>query len=99
DRAELAGAGAYRTHQHQGRGAAAPAFGDVRAFRFRADGRQLVAADDVADFLVFRARGELNPQPWRLALGIGKPAQLARPDAVLDRAGPLRARELAARQR
>ncbi len=86
DRAEPARARAHLAHQHQGRGAAAPAFADVRAFRFGADRVQLVAAHDVTHFLELAATRQPHAQPRRLALDAAHQAVGVRADAVLDRA-------------
>ena len=99
DRAELAGAGAHRTHQHQRGGAALPALGDIGTLGFGTNGGEPVRLDDVQDFLVPGTAGQPHAQPRRLALGIGNGAVGVGLDAVQHRRGSLRTEDLAARYR
>ena len=84
DRAEFARARADFAHQHQGGGAAAPAFTDVRALGFDADGVQLVAAHDFAHFLEVLAARHAHAQPRWLAIDITDVAFGIRPNSILD---------------
>ena len=93
DRAELARTRAYRTHQHQRGGAAAPAFSDIRALGLGADRVELVRIDNVTHFLIARAGGQLYPQPCRFSLDIRHATGGVRTNAVHDRARTLRTGE------
>ena len=99
DRAELAGARAHRTHQHQGGGAAAPAFGDVGALGFGAHGGQPVRLHDLHHVLVLGAGGQAHAQPRRLGPGVGQVAQGAGLDAVQHGARAVDGDDLAAGHR
>jgi len=52
--------------EHECRGLIGPAFEDVRAFRFLADGVQVQSADEVEDCILIARIAELDLQPIRL---------------------------------
>ena len=63
DGAEAAASGADRAHEHDRRGAAAPALVDVGAMGFLADGVQSVSAQGLfnCDIALARRRSDLEP--------------------------------------
>ena len=73
DVAERAAPGALVTHDHEGRGALAEAFADVRAARLLADGVQLVLAQDLLDLVEARGRAAgLDADPVGLLQRLGR---------------------------
>ncbi len=67
DRAEIAGAGADVAENHHGRGAAGPAFAEIRALGALADRVETVAVNDLPDFAVGGMRGKFCSEPVWLA--------------------------------
>ena len=71
DVAEAAGAGADVAEDHDGGGAAGPAFAHVGAHGGFADGVEFVLVDGFAEFGVGGAGGEFDAQPGGFAAGLG----------------------------
>ena len=95
-RAEAAGAGTDRAHQHDGGGAVRPALAHVGAMGFLADGAQTVFADVALDRFKAISAGCLDAQPLGFGaeyLGLGVVTALL---AVLDGGNALGVTELLA---
>src|SRR5205085_1368818 len=69
--AKAAAPGADVAEDHEGRGAALPAFADIGAVRLLADGVQVVLLDRLAETPIGRAARCRHLQPGRLALAEG----------------------------
>ena len=83
-RAETAGAGADRSHEHDGGGAVGPALAHIGAMGFLADRAQAMFADITFDCLKTVTARCLDPQPlglWRKHLGFSVGATFL---AILD---------------
>jgi hypothetical protein len=71
DGAEITGAGADVTQNHEGGGAAGPAFAEVGALGALANGVELVFVDEFADGVVTGAGREFGAEPSGFTQGIG----------------------------
>src|SRR5690606_39660733 len=84
DVAEGTGAGTDLAHNHERGVLLVPAFADIRATRFLADGDEIVLLHDRPRLGIALGNGSLDPDPFGLAQYLGiRPMRLFRmPDAL-----------------
>jgi len=70
DVAKAAGTGADVAEDHDGGGAAGPAFAEVGTHGGLADAVEMMAVDVAAEVVISRTCGEFDAKPGRLAAGV-----------------------------